>query len=633
MKSGIKGLAVAVIAICMSLFHLYTAGFRQFPAMQQRVAHLAFAMMLVFLLYPSVKEDKPASKFFSWVDILLVVASLLLGLYVFVDYEGISGREISRSFWDTTSSLVAIVLVTEATRRIMGLTMGIIVLVALGYVAFGAYLPPIFAHSGYTFERVVNHMFLTTDGILGVALSVSATVIIVFLIFGAFLEQSGGSLAFTNIGYGLFGMFKGGAAKAAVLGSCLFGMFTGSQTANVAAVGTLTIPLMIRAGYKNIMAAAIEALASTGGMLVPPVMGAAAFIIPEILGVSYIDVMKAALIPGLLFYSTVFTFIQVQANKLGIQKVSRKDLPRIWPIIKENGHLFVPIFVILYLLIWEDATPKKAGFWAVIALVVVSMVRKNTRMTFSKILTAMQNGAKTSLVVAMACASAGLIEGVINLTGLGLRFSEILIYVAGGNIIYLLILTMIASLIIGLPLPPVTAYLILAILAAPALIKSGVDPMGAHLFIFYFGVLGNITPPSAPCSFAAAGIAKTDPMKTTNLAFLISAPTFIVPFLLVYSPELMMKGSIIYTAFRILTAFVAISGLSMAFLGFANRQLNLIERLFLLMACVCLISQIWWANVLGYAAISAIYLRQRYRAKQNKLREASQSLKNEKGIE
>jgi len=397
------------------------------------------------------------------------------------------------------------------------------------------------------------------------------------------------------------------------LGSCLFGMFTGSQTANVAAVGTLTIPLMIRSGYKNIMAGAIEALASTGGMLVPPVMGAAAFIIPEILGVSYLDVMKAALIPGLLYYSTVFTFIQVQANKLGIQKVPRKDLPRVWPIMKENGHLFITIFVILYLLIWENTTPKKAGFWATISLLAVSMIRKNTRMNLSKILTALQNGAKTCLIVAMACASAGIIEGVINLTGLGLRFSEMLVYVAGGNIIYLLILTMLASLVIGLPLPPVTAYLILAILAAPALIKSGVDPMGAHLFIFYFGVLGNITPPSAPCSFAAAGIAKTDPMKTTNLAFLISAPTFIVPYLFVYSPELMMKGSVIYTAFRILTAFVAISGITMAFLGFANRQLNVIERLLLLAACICLIPHVGWSNLLGYAGIIGIYLQQRVR--------------------
>ncbi len=609
MKTELKRGFITAVAIFMALFHLYTAGVRQFPAMQQRCTHLALAMMLVFLLYPSVKGGRGA-RFFSFLDFVFVALSLGIGCYVFFDYEGISGREIARSFMDSAVSLTAIILVTEATRRVMGLTMCVIVLVSLAYVAFGTYLPPIFAHSGYTFERVVNHMLLTTDGILGVALSVSATVIIVFLIFGAFLEQSGGSRAFTNLGYGMFGMFKGGAAKAAVLGSCLFGMFTGSQTANVAAVGTLTIPLMIRSGYKAIMAGAIEALASTGGMLVPPVMGAAAFIIPEIVGGSYFDVMKAALIPGLLFYTTVFTFIQVQANNLGLQKVPRRELPRIGPILKESGHLFLPIAVILYFLILEDSTPKKAGFWATISLLAVSMIRKNTRMGLSKIVTALQNGVKTSLIVAMACASAGLIEGVINITGLGLRFSEILIYVAGGNIIYLLLLTMIASLIIGLPLPPVTAYLILAILAAPALIKSGVDPMGAHLFIFYFGVLGNITPPSAPTSFAAAGIAKTDPLKTTNLAFLISAPTFIVPYLVVYSPELMLKGSIWYTAFRIVTAFIAIAGISMAFLGVAKRRLNLAERVLMLGSSIALIPEFWLANLLGLAGIAMALARQ-----------------------
>ena len=509
------------------------------------------------------------------------------------------------------SSVAAIVLVTEATRRIMGATMCVLILISLAYVAFGSYLPPMFAHSGYNFERVVSHMFLTTEGILGVALNVSATVIITFLIFGSFLEQSGGSHAFTNIGYGLFGRFKGGAAKASVLGSCLFGMMTGSQVANVAAVGTLTIPLMIRSGYKPIMAGAIEALASTGGMLVPPVMGAAAFIIPEIIGGSYVDVMRAALIPGLLYYTTVFTFIQVQANKLGLKKVPKEELPRVRDLMKKYGHLFVPIITILYLLIIENVSTKRAGFWAIISLIVMSMLRKKTRMNFSKFITALVNGPKTTLIVVMACASAGLIEGVINLTGLGLRFSEILIYVAGGNLIYLLILTMVASIIIGLPLPPVTAYLILAILAAPALIKSGVDPMAAHLFIFHFGVLGNITPPSAPTSFAAAGIAKTDPLKTTNLSFLISAPVFIVPYLFVYSPELMLRGNIFFMILRIATAFIAISGVTISFLGYAFDKLNLIARIGVFIGSIMLIPQNVIVNIFGCMVIFGIIWRQK----------------------
>ncbi len=602
---------VTVIAIAMSLFQIYTAGIQQLPAMQQRSVHLSFALLLVFLLYPLKKEiiNKPLW-FFSVIDYILIFFSVFIGAYILTQYQNIVGREGAPNIIDCIVGTAAIVLVGEATRRIMGLTMCILVALSLAYVGFGTYLPPIFAHSGYTFGRVVSHMFLGTEGILGVAVGVSATVIIIFLIFGAFMEQTGGSQAFTNIGYALFGRFKGGAAKAAVLANLLFGMMTGSQTANAVAVGTLAIPLMVKTGYKPIMAAAMESVAATGGMLVPPVMGAAAFIIPELIGGSYIDVMRAALIPGLLFYTAVFTFMQVQANKLKLKKVPKTELPRIGPLIKEYGHLFLPILVVLYLLIVENVSTKKAGFWAVIVIFVVSMIRKSTRMSLKKILLALENGPKTALVVIMACASAGIIEGVINLTGLGLRFSEILIYVAGGNMLILLVLTAIASLIIGLPLPPVTAYLILAILAAPALIKAGVDPMAAHLFVFHFGVLGNITPPSAPCSFAAAGIAQTDPLKTTNIAFWMSAPTFIVPFLFVYSPELLLRGSFFYAAFRIITAFIAISGISISFMGFARISLNALERIVVLIASACLIPEVWYTNVFGYMVIIGLFYRQ-----------------------
>jgi TRAP transporter 4TM/12TM fusion protein len=602
---------ITVTAIMMSLYQLYTAGIQQLPAMQQRTIHLCFGLILVFLIFPLKKDLKNRLVGIAGtIDYILVFFSVFIAVYVLTQYEAIAGRAGIPNVTDCVVATAAIVLVTEATRRVMGITMCILVLISFAYVAFGTYLPPMFAHSGYTFERVVSQMFLGTEGILGTAVGVSATVIITFLIFGAFLEQTGGSRAFTNIGFGLFGAFKGGAAKAAVLGSCLFGMMTGSQTANVAAVGTLTIPLMIRSGYKPMMAAAIEALSSTGGMLVPPVMGAAAFIIPEIVGGSYLDVMRAGLIPGLLFYTTVFTFIQVQANKLGLKRIPKAELPSLGPLVKQYGHLFLPILVMLYMLIIQGSSTKQAGFWAIVVLLAASMLRKETRMSVEKVVAALVNGPRTALVVIFSCAAAGVIEGVINLTGLGLRFSELLIYIAGGNMLILLILTMLASLIIGLPLPPVTAYLILAILAAPALIKAGVHPMAAHLFVFHFGVLGNITPPSAPCSFAAAGIAKTEPLKTTNLAFLISAPTFVVPYLFVYSPELMLTGSVPYICFRVFTAFVAISGISMAFLGFAKLKLNVIERAIVLIAAVCLITQVWYLNVIGYLMMFATFWRQ-----------------------
>jgi TRAP transporter 4TM/12TM fusion protein len=606
---------ITIIAAAMSLFHLYTAGYRLFPAMQQRATHLAFALVLVFLLFPLKKydpgQDDGASPLSYYLDILLALLSAFIGAYVLIDYENISMRAGSASLLDSTVSVIAMILVIEGTRRIMGMTMCVLVFISLAYAVFGEYLPPVLAHSGYTFERIVNHMFLSTEGILGTALSVSATVIIVFLIFGAFLEQSGATSSLTDIGFGLFGRFKGGSAKAAVLGSCLFGMMTGSQTANVAAVGTFTIPLMVKAGYKPIMAGAIEALASTGGMLVPPVMGAAAFIIPEMIGGRYLDVMRSALVPGLLYYTAVFMFIQIQASKLGIVRVPRSELPNVWALLKQNAHLFIPILVILYLLIVEGATTKKAGFWAIITLTALSMFKKSTRMTPSRIVTALANGARASLIVAMACASAGLIEGVLSLTGMGLRFSEALIYMAGGNMLVLLLLTMVASLIIGLPLPPVTAYLILAILAAPALIKSGVNPMAAHLFIFFFGVLGNITPPSAPCSFAAAGIAKTDPLKTTNLAFLISVPTYVVPYMAVYSPGLMLSGSVFSVIFRVATAFFAISCLSISFLGYLDGNLKWIERAIMLVCSLLFIPHSLLLNIFGFFIFFGIMWRER----------------------
>lgn len=607
---------ITFIAIAMSIFHLYTAGVRPYPALQQRAAHLAFTLMLIFLIFP-LKKHEPERKLQAliYLDLLLVFFSFFVGAYAILEYEELGSRAGSPNLLDTFVSFMAIVLVIEATRRMMGMAMCIIIFVSFAYAIFGGYLPSAFAHSGYTFSRIVNHMFLSTQGILGTALGVSATVIIVFLIFGAFLEHSGATSSITNIGFGLFGRFKGGAAKAAVLGSCLFGMMTGSQTANVAAVGTFTIPLMIRGGYKPLMAGAIEALASTGGMLVPPIMGAAAFIIPEMIGGTYGEVMKAAVVPGLFYYIAVFMFIQVQASKLGITKLPKKELPEIGALFKQNAHLFIPILAIIYLIIIEGVSTKKAGFWAVIIFLAVSMLRKETRMTPLKSLFALAGGARNALIVAIACASAGLIEGVLTLTGMGLRFSEILIHLSGGNTLILLFLTMIASLIIGLPLPPVTAYLILAILAAPALIKSGISPIAAHLFIFFFGVLGNITPPSAPCSFAAAGIARTDPLKTTNLAFLISAPTYIIPYMVIYSPELMLKGSILGILFRIVTAFLGVSGMAMVFLGFFIKNLNWIPRVILFIASISLVYHNNKVNIIGIFIMGLIMIWQKFYGK------------------
>jgi TRAP transporter 4TM/12TM fusion protein len=602
------------IAIAMAMFHLYAAGIRPLPGVQQRTTHLSFALALIFLIFPfrSKSDESNETKVsdeqgpLSFLDIALVLLSFFLGLYVFWEWEALSFRTGMPNFMDNLCSFLGILLVLEATRRVIGWSIVIISAVGFAYVAFGTHLPSYLAHTGFSFEQVINFMFFSTEGILGLPLGISSTVIVVFIIFGSFLLVSGAGSFFIDIGLSLFGKYRGGPAKASVLASCCFGAITGSQVANVTAVGVLTIPLMIRVGYRPIIAASVEALASTGGMLVPPVMGAVAFIIPEMIGGTYWDVCKAAIIPGLLFYTSVYMVVELQAAKYGLHGLPKSELPNIKKVFLERGHMMLSILVLIFCVAGLKMSTPRAGFWAIVTCFVMSQFSSVTRMNITKLAVAMERGAKASLIVAACCASAGLITGVISLTGLGMRFSDVLISVAGGSMITLLVLTMISSLIMGLPLPPVTCYLILAVLAAPALIKSGVNPMAAHLFVFFFGALGNISPPVAPTSFAAAGIAGTNPMKTTNLTFLYCLPAFLVPYLYVYANELLLIGSFVSIIITILSSFVGISCMAVTFHGYLFRSLNWIERLLFLIGGLILVYPHWVADLIGYVLIGIL---------------------------
>jgi len=611
---GTRRTLIFIIALAMALFHMYTAGVRQLPGVQQRTIHLSFALSLIFLLFPfkprsdKAGEGKVAEEYrpLSIIDISLVVLSFFIGIYVFVEYENISLRTGIPSFLDSLTSLLAILLILEATRRVIGWAIVVICFIGFVYLAFGTYLPFYLAHTGFTFEQTINFTFFSTDGILGPALAVSATVIVVFILFGAFLEVSGTGSLFMDTGMAFFGKYRGGPAKAAVLGSCLFGMITGSQVANVAAVGVFTIPLMKKGGYKPEVAAAIEAVGSTGSMIMPPVMGAAAFIIPEMIGGTYLDVVKAAIIPALLFYTTLYVVVELQAVKLGLQGFAKTELPQLKTLFREKGHMVIPIGVLVYFLAIKMSTPPRAAFWGAIACILASQLRHRTRMGFREIVSALERGSKGALIVAACCASAGIITGAISMAGLGERFSDVLITLAGGSTILLLLLTMIASLVLGLPLPPVTCYLILAVLAAPALIKAGIHPMAAHLFVFYFGTLGNISPPVAPTSFAAAGIAGTDPVRTTNLAFWFSLPVFLVPYLFVYSTEIMLMGKLSMVLLRVFTSFVAISCMGIAFQGHLFRTLGWTLRTGFLITGLLLIYPYWVSDIIGYLLLGVL---------------------------
>jgi TRAP transporter 4TM/12TM fusion protein len=602
---------IFIFGAAMGLFHLYTSGWRPLPAVQQRVVHLSFALILMFLMYPlKPPEGKPEGtpvedRHLNLLDMLCVLLSAGIGLYVLIEYSSIIFRLADPTIMDTVVGFVAIVLVLEATRRTIGWSIVIICLVGFSYLAFGTHLPSFLAHMGFTFEQVINFMLFSTEGILGTPLGVSATIIVVFIIFGTFLLMSGAGTFFIDLGLSLFGRFRGGPAKAAVLGSCLFGMITGSQVANVTAVGVVTIPLMKRAGYRPIVAGSIEALASTGGMLVPPVMGAVAFIIPEMIGGTYWDVCKAALIPGLLFYVSVYMIVELQAAKFGLSGFPKAELPKFLSVLAGRGYMLIPIVVLVYCIAGAGVSTPKAGFWAIVTCLATSMIRKETRMDWKKVISALERGAKGCLIVAICCASAGIITGAIAMAGMGLRFSDAMIIIAGGNMLVLLILTMMASLVLGLPLSPVTCYLILAVLAAPALVKAGVNPMAAHLFVFFFGVLGNISPPVAPTSFAAAALSETDPVKTTNLAFLYSLPSWLVPYVYVYANELLLMGSVPVIILRVVSAFVGLSCMAVTFHGYLFRNVGWAERILFLIGGFALIYPRYW-SVLGGSVLLAI---------------------------
>ena len=613
-----RRIVIFVIALAMALFHIYTAGIRPLPGVQQRAVHLAFFLALTFLMFPfkakgdETQEIKIANEFrpLSFTDLGLVALSFFIGIYVFVEYEALSFRTGMPNFLDSFCSSLAILLILEATRRVLGWSLLVMSFIGFAYLGFGTYLPSYLAHTGFTLEQVVNFMFFSTEGILGMPLGVSSTVIIVFIIFGSIFLLSGGGSLFIDMGLSIFGRFRGGPAKAAVIASCLFGMITGNQVANVMAVGVLTIPLMKRVGYRPIVAASVEALASTGGVLVPPVMGAAAFIIPEMIGGSYWDVCRAALIPGLLFYVSVYMIVELQSAKYHLYGLPKAELPAFRRVFWDRGHMVLPIAVLLYCVAGLGMSTPRAGFWAIVTCVLVSQLRPATRMNVKKIATALERGAKGSLIVATCCASAGLITGVISMTGMGLRFSDVIITLAGGNMIIMLVFTMIACLILGLPLPPVTCYLILAVLAAPALVKSGVTPMAAHLFVFFFGALGNISPPVAPTSFAAAGLAETDPVKTTNLAFLYSMPSFLVPYLYVYANELLLMGSPGMIILRVVSSFVGLGCMAVTFHGYVLRDLNWIERTLFFIGGLALVYPHTLSGLFGYLLVALLISRQ-----------------------
>jgi TRAP transporter 4TM/12TM fusion protein len=628
--SGIPGKIIMAVAIAFSLFQVYTAMFGVLDAMIQRSIHVAFAFFLIFLLYPSNKKWSRTK--LHPLDAVLAVIATAAPVYILVVYKDLVQRAGSATPLDMVVGVIGVLIVLEAARRVVGLPMVIVALVFIAYAFAGPFLPGKFAHRGVDVNSLAEHLFFTTEGIFGTPIGVSSTFIFLFILFGSFLEKTGLGQFFIDISNAIAGWASGGPAKVAVIASALEGTVSGSSVGNVVGSGSFTIPMMKKLGYKAEFAAAVEATASTGGQIMPPIMGAAAFLMAEFTSIPYGRIALAAVIPALLYFFAVFTQVHFEAKKLGLRGMNRSELPKARDILLKRGYLIIPLGTIIYLLT-EGATPMKAAMWAIIISVAIASIvsivnvlrKRDATFTPMDVVRGLESGARGALGVIAACACAGIIIGVVTKTGLGLKLGEILVQAAGGKLFLTLVFTMITSLILGMGVPTTANYVITSTIAAPAIImilnqlsKGGAYPfpagsdaiiLSANMFAFYFGVLADLTPPVALAAFAGAAIAKADPMKTGIQATKLAIAAFIIPYIFVYNPEMLLFGVAdhpVLMVWMIISAIIGIVGLAAGVEGFFLARMNWIERIAAMLGGLGLVTPALWDDFAGGAALIAV---------------------------
>jgi TRAP transporter 4TM/12TM fusion protein len=602
-QSAING-TIRLLAVSMSLYHLVVAFIGAPEAFFFRGTHLLFALVLLFLLYP--RFGRGVGKTPGVVDWLLVAASIVTIGYLWLNHKYLYDRFVFVDELHTADLVLGtafILIVLEATRRAIGWAMPVTALLFVAYALFVARVPP---------ASVIEINYLTTEGIFGIPLSVSATYVILFILFGAFVERSGAGRMFMDFALSLTGHSVGGPAKVAVITSGLFGTISGSAVANVMTTGTFTIPMMMRLGYRPAFAGAVEAVASTGGQIMPPIMGAAAFVMAEFLGVSYLTVAVFALIPAALYYVAVFVAVHFEALRTGMKGLPREECPRLLPVLKERGHLFLPLVIIVAVLVAGYSAPFAALF-GILSVVPVALLRRSTRseIDLKGIIDALDSGARGALSIAAACACAGIVIGAIAQTGLGLTFTSFVLAVAQESLVPALVLTMLAGIILGMGLPTTPAYIIQVALLVPALVKLGIVVQAAHLFVFYFAILSAITPPVALAVYAACGLSRSNLWETGWAAVKLGATGYIVPFMFAFSPALLLLGPWPEASLATLTALIGVTCLagslhSYFFLGPAGAW----QRAALLVAAICLIKPGWLTDIVGAAALALVLLTQ-----------------------
>ena len=617
-------MAYKIFAILVTLYHLvFASGFWMPETLKHRSLHVSMILILAFAMYPATK--KASRKIIAWYDYILIALSAAVPLYMWLDYFNIINRAGKPNSMDVIIGTLLTLLVLEATRRVCGMALPMLGVIFILYSLMGTKqglipvnIPGIFLHRGYTWQKLMSHFFANTEGIYGSSVNVASTYIFLFIAFGEIMNKCGMGKFFNDIANALAGGSKGGPAKVAVVASGLLGMINGAAVAVVVTTGSFTIPLMKKTGYDNEFSGAIVATGSVGGQLMPPVMGAAAFIMAETLGIKYSTLLVSAIIPAVIYYMGILLQIQMRAEKMGMQGTPKDQLPKVGEVMKEYGHLAIPLVFLIYMLFFSGKTVIMAAFYTILFTIVVAQLRPNTRMSLNDIIDAMVASAKSTVSVAIACACVGIIVGVCSITGFALNMASTIIQIGGQSLMFTLMFTMVTCMILGMGLPSIPSYIITSTIAAPALVTLGIPPIAAHMFCFYFAMFANLTPPVALAAFAAAGIAGGSPMKTGWASVKLALAGFILPYMFVYNTELLLLDTPIAKGIQVaITAAIGVFLISVAVEGFLFRKVNAVLRILCFAGAYLLIDSGLITDIIGIAICVGIVLLQKTMAKKH----------------
>ena len=628
------GIAMAfkVFCIVVTAYHLiFAAGLWTPRTLQHRSIHVAMMLILSFALYPATK--KASRKTIAWYDYVLMILSAVTAIYMYTNYNTIVNRAGVVNGTDVLVGAILTVLVLEATRRVCGSALPILSLIFILYALMGRRagmipinIPGIFLHRGYTLPKMFSNFYTNTEGIYGSSVNVASTYIFLFICFGEFMNKCGMGKFFNDIATALAGWSKGGPAKVAIIAAGLLGMINGAAVAVVVTTGSFTIPLMKKDGYDNEFSGAVVATGSVGGQLMPPVMGAAAFIMAETLGIKYNYLLVCAIIPAVIYYLGILFQIQLRADRLNMKPTPREELPKVGQVMKESGHLAIPIIFLVYMLFFSGKTVIMAAFYSIICTIVIAELRKNTRMSLNDIINALAKSAVSTVSVAIACACVGCIVGVCSITGFALNLANAIVMIGQNSLLFTLVFSMVTCMILGMGLPSIPAYIITSTVAAPALVQLGIPDIAAHMFCFYFAMFANLTPPVALASFAAAGISGGDPMKTGWASVKLALAGFILPYMFVYNNSLLLIGQqinadtgkmeIVRTGFAAgaMTAVFSVIGvalLSIAVEGHLFKKVSLPLRALAIIGAFLLMTPSMPLNLAGIAIAAAVIVVQK----------------------